>query len=328
VEKPNGRSTASLLLGLMTFFIPAILWSQDYPTKPINIVVANAPGGTADVTLRVLAAKAEKFLGQPFILSNNGSSAGTVAFGIAAKEKPDGYHLAGGATTLMMTWLPLTRSVSYKPEDFIPIMHYGGPTSGLVALSDAPYKTLKEFIEYTRRNPGKVNYGCAGAGIPPHVIMEFLAKQESISWTAVPYPGGLAALTAVLGGHLNAYSGGQDWVPHVKEGRVRLLSVYSEKRMRIFPDVPTIRELGYDFSDDPYYTVYAPKGTPSHIIKKLDGAFRKAMEDPEFIQTMERLQVQIAYRHSEELIQFIEKTRETNKKRLAEINIELAPSKK
>ncbi len=316
-----------LLSGLFLFLIPAILSAQDYPTKPINILVTFSPGGAADPAMRLLAGKTERFLGQPFIITNNGGGGGSVAMAILEKEKPDGYHLAGCSSTSLIR-IPQFRTVPYTHQDFVPIMHFGAPPSGLVIRADSPWKTLKEFVEYAKKNPGKVTYSSMGIGSPMHLAMEFIAKQEGIEWTHVPYPGSGPAFNALLGGHVTAQSGSSESFPHVKAGTVRLLAIHHEKRFKSFPDVPTFRELGYDFINESVFMFAAPKGTPPSIVKKLDDAFRKGMEDPEFIQTMEKMEIVVNYRNSEDLKKYLDEAYVRLGNMIRELKLPKEPEKK
>jgi tripartite-type tricarboxylate transporter receptor subunit TctC len=316
-----------VLFGLSFLLIPSFGLTQTYPTKSINILVGFAPGGTMDVSTRVLASKAEKILGQPLLISNNGGGGGSVALGITAKERPDGYALAGCTSTGLIR-IPQFRTVSYRFEDFVPIMHFGAPQTGLVVRADSPFKTLKDLVEYARKNPGKVTYSSTGIGSPMHLAMEYVGKQEGIQWTHVPYPGSTPALTALLGGHVTSQSGSTEWIPQVKSGTVRLLATHGEKRMKMFSDVPTFRELGYDFINETVFMLAAPKGTPLPIIKKLEEAFHKGMEDPEFILTMERMEIEITYRSGEDTKKYLEDAYARLGKMIAELKIPKEPEKK
>lgn len=307
--------------------MPALLYAQEYPTKPINVVITFSPGGSADPSMRLLANRTEKYLGQPFIITNNGGGGGSVAMAILAKERPDGYHLAGCSSTSLIR-IPQFRTVPYKHEDFIPIMHFGAPPSGLVVKADSPWKTLKEFVEYAKKNPGKVTYSSMGIGSPMHLAMEYIAKQEGIQWTHVPFPGSGPAFTAFLGGHVTAQSGSSESFPHVREGTVRLLASHHEKRWKSFPNIPTFRELGYDFINESVFMFAAPKGTPAAVVKRLDEAFRKAMEDPEVIQTMEKLEIEISYRNSEDTKKYLEEAYVRLGKMITELKIPKEPEKK
>ena len=314
------------ICGILLFLIPAFSFAEEFPTKPINVLVAYAPGGIVDISIRILAGKAEKFLGQPFLISNNGGGAGSVATGIVAKQKPDGYHLLGGASTSLIR-VPQFRDVPYKPEHFVPVMHYGSPLSGVAVKADSPWKILKELVEYARKNPGKVTYSTSGAGGPHHLSMEFVAKQEGIQWTHIPYQGGTPGLMALLGGHVTA-NVSSSWIIYSKEGSVRALATHGEKRSKAFPNVPTFREAGYDFINETVFLFAAPRGTPPSIIKKLDDAFRKAMDEIEFIQGMERLEIDVDYRNSADTGRYLEEAYVRLGKMIADLKIPREVEKK
>jgi tripartite-type tricarboxylate transporter receptor subunit TctC len=308
------------------FLIPTLVFAQEFPTKPINILMSFTPGQSVDVSIRMLANTAQKFLGQPFIVSNNGGGGGSVALGIVAKEKPDGYHLVGCASTGLIL-IPQFRTVPYKLDDFIPIMHYGAPQTGLVVRADSPWKTLKEFIDYAKKNPGKVTYSTTGAGTPPHLAMENIGKVEGgIQWTMIPYTGGTPDVP-LLGGHVTACSGGASWLPQVRAGSLRILATYGEKRMKSYPDVPTLKDLGYDIVTPVVFMLAAPKGTPSPVIKKLDEAFRKAMDDPEFVRYLESMEIDVSYRNHENTKKYLEEAYSCLGKLVMELKIPKEPEK-
>ncbi len=277
-----------------------------YPTKSIDLLIGYAPGGIVDVSERFLAGKAEKYLGQPMVITNNGGGGSSVAVAITATKQPDGYNLAGCASTGLVR-IPQFRTVPYKWDDFTPIMHFATPIlTSLVVRSDSPFKTLKDLVEYARKNPGKVTYSTTGVGSPMHMGMEYIAKQEGIKWTHVPYPGTMPAFMALLGGHVTAQAGAAECVPYIKEGKVRLLATISERRVKTFPDVPTLRELGYDTFNETVFMFAAPKGTPQPIIDKLDNAFHKSMADPEFNGLMAKLEMEPSYRNSADTRKYLE----------------------
>lgn len=294
--------------------------AEDYPTKPVNILVGFAPGDSIDVSARAVASKAEQYLGQPLIVSNRSGGVGAVVAGIIAKAKPDGYNL-GCITTVTFTRALQFDTVPYKLQDFVPIMHYGLAQTGIIVAKDSPWKTFRELVEYAKKNPGKIKYGTLGAWSLPHISMELVAMKEGIQWTHIPFQGGAPAITALLGGHVAVAGVGSQFVPFVKEGSARLLATQGEKRMKKFPDIPTFRELGYDFINDAAFLFAAPKGTPLPIVKRLDEAFRKAMDDPEFIRIMESLEVAIGYRNSEDTRLFLEEAYQVHEKRIKFLKI-------
>ncbi len=307
-------SSAGLML------ISAAALAQQYPSKPIHMMVTVGPGSPQDVVTRVLVTKAAQVLGQPFVITNNGAAGGAVALASVARAKPDGYQLISNGTP-MVTMVPQIRAVPYKLQDFEPIMHFGAGQYGLAILADSPWKTLREFVEFAKRNPGKVSYGTLEIGTFLHTAMYVIQKQEGIDWIHVPYPGGGAATTALLGGHITAESGAAALFQLARAGKVRLLATYGERRSRLLPDVPTLRELGYDFRLANLIMLAAPKGTPMPIVRQLDAVFRKAMEDPEFIQAMEKYETEIVYRGPEELRAYLDEMYAAYGKMAKEFNI-------
>lgn len=312
---------ATSVFFLMAALLPDAVWSQaPYPTKPMNILISYAPGGVVDTTTRVLLMKAEKSLGQPFVATNNGAGGGTVALAIVATQKPDGYNLVSTASATLVR-IPQYRKVPYSYEDFVPIMQHASTESGLVVPANSAYKSVKDLVEFARKNPGKVTYSTLGIGSAMHMSMEFIAKQEGITWTHVPYTGSMPAVTALLGGHVTAASTSTEWKPFVQEGRLRLLATHGEKRSRTFPDVPTLKELGYDFYNDSTFLLLAPKGTPMYMVKRLEAALYAAYNDPEYQQTLERIDHVPAYLDSEDTKKFLEKAYKLNGKWITDLKM-------
>ena len=293
---------------------------QAYPARPVNILVSFAPGGVMDISTRAIAARAEKFLGQPFVISNNGGGGGAVAAAIVSTEKADGYNLLACTSTTLVR-IPQYRTVPYSLNDFVPIMQHASTESGIAVRADSPFKTLKDLVEYARKNPRKVTYSTLGIGSPMHLAMEYIAKQEGIVWTHVPYQGSMPSVTALLGGHVTATSSSTEWKPFVQEGKLRLLATQGLRRMKDFPNVPTMKELGYDFYNDTTFLVVAPKGTPLEIVKKLEDAFHKAFNDPEYAAILAKIDHVPAFRNSEDTRKFLEVAYERNGKWIAELKI-------
>jgi tripartite-type tricarboxylate transporter receptor subunit TctC len=320
-EKGWRRGKMIFMLGFLLIFVPILSFAQQYPTKPINLIVTFPPGGTLDISARILASKAEKFLGQPLVVSNVGGGAGSVALGQVAKKRPDGYDITSCTSTGLIR-IPQLRAVPYSHEDFVPIMHFTAVQSGVVVRSDSPYKTFKDLIEYARKNPEKVNYATSGTGTPMHIAMEYVAVKEGIQWIHVPQTGGAPGLAAVLGGHVTAMSDSTEWLPHVKEGSLRLLVTHGERRMKAFPNVPTLRDLGYDFINETVFMMAAPKGTPPSIVKKLDEAFHKGMDDPEFIKTIQSLEFEVAYRSAADTKKYLDDAYQRFAEMIKKLNIQ------
>jgi len=305
------RCTTGLVLAVLAFLLSITLasplWSQQpFPRKPINLVIGYAPGGVVDISERFLAAKAEKFLGHPFIVSNNGGGGSSVAFELTARKPADGYNIVGGASTGLVR-IPQFREVPYQLDDFIPIMHFATPVlPPVLAKSPSPWKSFKELVDYAKKNPRKLTYSTTGVGSPMHLAMEYVAKQEGIVWTHVPYPGAMPAFTALLGGHVSFQVGAGESVPFIKDGSVRLLANLSERRVKSWPETPTLIELGYDIFNESVFMYAAPKGTPKPTIDKLDDAFHQAMADPDFTTVLARVEFEPSYRNSAETRKYLE----------------------
>jgi len=266
--------------------------AQEFPTQPMNMLIDRPPGAGTDVVSRAMAPAASKILGQEVIPLNKPGAGGAVAVGILANSKSDGYtFLAHTASSL--TVIPYLESVAYDPlKDLVPVVHFGTFHCGIVVRADSPYKSVKELIDYARKNPGKASFGIVGVGNAPHLDIELVIQQEKVNIPVVPFGGGPPALTALLGGHVTAIGAGASaWMPSFKAGKVRVLATTTEKR--ILPGVPTLHEFGYPFYNlsTEYYLISAPKNIPAAVLTKLEGAFRKAMEAPEFRTTAESFYV-------------------------------------
>jgi len=248
-----------------------------------------------------------------------------VALGIITKEPADGYHLEVCHSGLL-TIVPHVRPVLYKLDDFVPIMNYGSTQSALAVKADAPWKTLKDIADYARKNPGKFTYFGGAVGSPTHLAMEYLAKTEGVQFTMIPFPGGAPAVAALLGGHINGLSGNA--FAQARDGSARLVAVQTESRMKNFPHVPTFKESGYDFVNDDIFMVVAPKGTPPALIGRLEEAFRKATEDPAFLQTMARMEILPSYKGSDDLKKFLSDAYARNGKMIQEFKIPKEAEKK
>ncbi|HME44182.1 MAG TPA: tripartite tricarboxylate transporter substrate binding protein [Syntrophorhabdales bacterium] len=284
--------TASLCLvsivALVISFFPAEA-SAEFPERPITIYISMAPGGSVDICTRSISAAAEKTLGKPIIIENRAGGGGTVAYALVANAKPDGYTLCGGVSTGIVR-APQMQKVTFKPlKSFTPLIAYAKPYNGIVVKNDAPWKTFKELIEYAKKNPNKIKYGTGGIGTAMHHAMAFVEHQDGIKWIHVPYKGNADALTALLGGHVDAASVGPEWVPFVKSGTMRLLAVTEEKRNPNFADVPTLKDLGYDFANETVFCIVGPAGLPQDIANKLEAAFTKAAESKEVKVAVEKL---------------------------------------
>jgi tripartite-type tricarboxylate transporter receptor subunit TctC len=272
------------IIGLVVFGLVGGLnaVAADFPTKSITMYIPFAAGGSMDSSSRVLASGAEKVLGKPFVMINKTGGGGTVALGVLKNEKPDGYTLSAATSTGIFR-IPVQRKVPYKPlADFTHLFAYAAVSSGVVVKPDAPWKTWQEFVAHAKANPGKVKYSTTGAGSPMHISMEVAAEKDGIKWIHVPYKGSMPSITAVLGGHVDACSSGPKFVSMVQQGQLRVLAVHTTERMVEFPDTPTFLELGYNYINDTFFAVEGPAGMDPAVVKKLEDAFAKSVDTPEF----------------------------------------------
>ncbi len=280
----------------------------EYPERPITMDVAFAPGGSMDMASRAMAAAAEKYLGKPIIVDNKGGGGGTVALALVANAKPDGYTLCAGTSTGIVR-APQMQKVTYKPlKSFTPIIGYATPQNAIVVRSDASWKTLKELLDYAKKNPNKIKYSTTGVGSAQHHAMAYLEHQEKMKWIHVPYKGSADAMTALLGGHVDVCSSGPEHVPYARAGQVRILAYTEEKRNPKQPEVPTLKELGYDFVNETVFSIFGPAGLPADVEAKLESAFTKAKDSPEVKTVMDKLDLLPVYYNSKEYDRFLKES--------------------
>ena len=250
--------------------------AQQFPTRPVTLIVPWPPGGTTDITMRSLATAAEKHLGQSIVIENRGGASGTLGPGwMAANAKPDGYTVAQMPITVFR--LPFMQKTTFDPaQDFTYVIGLTGYTFGVVVRDDAPWKTFKEFLADARANPGKINYGVPGVGTSLHVTMEQIAKQQGIHWVPVPFKGGTEPMNALLGGHIHAVADSTGWAPLVNSGKFRLLDISPMKAAA----------EGIDMVSNSPFGIAGPKGMDPKASKVLHDAFRKGMQDPTYLATI------------------------------------------
>jgi tripartite-type tricarboxylate transporter receptor subunit TctC len=293
-----------LLFFSMTFAGGFAFGQEKYPSRAINLVIGLPAGSTTDMCTRALAGTASKVLGQPIVVLNKPGAATVVAIAGLKKEKGDGYTIGSLSTAAVFN--QHLRSVPYDIiKDFTPIMQYGVYRYGLVVNADSPWKTLKEFLDYAKANPGKIRYSVIGPGSPQHLVMERLGTKENIKWQAIPFEGDQQVIAALLGGHVEAASEAGGGKVHVQSGRLRFLAVYDAQRNPDFPDVPTLKDLGFDISPITIIGLIGPKGIPPQVVETLHLAFKKAMEDPDFVKMAYRGNITPFYRSPQETGEYL-----------------------
>jgi len=262
---------------------PALAQAQAYPSKPIRYIVPVAAGGGSDMVGRTVTERWGKLLGQSFIVDNQGGGGGVIACQNTAKSAPDGYTLMQGYVATHGT-SPATRKLPYDPiKDFTPVGMIGGTPNVLVVNAALPVTTIKEFVEYLRKNPGRVSYGSAGPGSLTHLTMELFKQQVNSFMVHIPYRGIAPAFTDLIGGQTQAmFPGLAAAVPHIKSGRVRPLAVTGPARHPQFKDIPTLEESGYKgFDAMQWYGVVGPAGMPAGVVKQLNDTLAQVLQAPD-----------------------------------------------
>jgi tripartite-type tricarboxylate transporter receptor subunit TctC len=267
---------ALLILGLAA----APVFGQDYPARPVKIVVPSPPGGGTDIVARVLGQHFSKALGQPFFVENKPGAGNMIGIESVARSPGDGYTLLFVASTLALNSV-LYKKVPYDPvRDFAPITLAATAPNVLIVNPSLPVRSLAEFIAMARENPGKLSYGTPGIGTSPHLSMELLKSMAGIDLQHVPYRGTAAAVTDVIGGQIAVtFANALTAKPQVDSGRVRALAVSGPRRIEALPNVPPVAEAGVpNYEAMQWYGLLAPAGTPAPIVARLNAEAVKALQ--------------------------------------------------
>lgn len=295
--------------GVFLFLLLPAMALGAYPDREITVYNGSSAGGVTDLAARILSETVTKDFGHAVVVVNKPGAAHTICANLVANAKPDGYTL-GALSSSAFTQVPHMRKVPYDwKKDFAWIATYTEYTSGLVVKADAPWKTLDEFLDDAQKNPGKIIYGSDGYGMGTHVLMEYIAmKRGGIQWKHVPIPGGPKLATALLGGHIHAWSAAGTHVQMIKDKTVRLLVAFNDTRMKAAPDVPTLRELKItDLAIGTALVIIGPKNLPEPILKKLEDAYSKAMKEPSYLDYLDKVEFPHIFGGSKETAQKIER---------------------
>ena len=280
-----------LLQTSAALWLPAAARAQTFPGKPIRYIVPVAAGGGSDMIARVVTERWGRLLGQQFLVDNQSGGGGVIASQATARAVPDGYTLMQGYVATHGT-TPATRRVPYDAiRDFTPVGMIGGTPNVLVVNGALPVKTLAEFLDYVRRNPGRVSYGSSGSGSLTHLTMELFKQQSGAFMLHIPYRGIAPAFTDLLGGQTQAmFPGLAAALPHLRSGRVRALAVTGRTRSEQVKDVPTLEESGFKgFDAMQWYGTVGPAGLPADVVKRLNETLVAVLKEPEL---RERLSVE------------------------------------
>jgi tripartite-type tricarboxylate transporter receptor subunit TctC len=284
--------TAILLVLFTAVTIPVS--AADFPTKEVQIIIPWAAGGATDLIFRALGATAGKYLTKAVVIVNRPGGGGAVGYTDGMKAKPDGYMITAAVTPLCI--LPHQTATAFTYKDFDPILNVVSDPSMFLVRSDAPWKDLREFVGYAKKNPDMITVGNSGAGGGVHLVALAFEHAAGIKLNHIPFSGGGPSVTALLGGHVNAVSvSPPEGIAQIKAGQLKIIALFADKRLAMFPDIPTVKEQGINFTMGMWRGLAAPKGTPSDVIQKLNESFKKAMDDPEFQQKAKEMSVILSY---------------------------------
>ncbi len=281
-----------------------------YPTKSITMIVPFPPGGLADIVARPVAEALTRELGQPVVIENKGGAGGGIGMGVAARAKPDGYTVLLALSSL--TVIPeadalLGRSPMFLLNELRPIARYTADPTVLAVRADAPWKTVKEFIEDARKRPGAINYGSSGNYGTMHVPMEILAQTAGVKMTHIPFTGAAPAIVAMLGGQIDAVSTGPATVlQHVKAGKIRVLGHWGNGPLASLPDVSSLKDLGFNAEYAQWSGLFIPSGTPEPIAQRLRAAAKVAAQDTKVRDIIQNTGSPVVYLDSPEFEKYVQ----------------------
>ena len=297
---------------IVLFAIFAMVWAgavgaADYPSKRLTYVICFNPGGESDITARIQEAALKKHFGQDVIITYKIGGGGALGWSELVQTKPDGYTIAGHNLPHTVLQPIEMNNPGYKTLDLKQVYMFESTPNVLMVRNDSPFKTLKDFVEYAKKNPpGVVTVGGSGTSSANDLGTAMLNKAAGIKLTYVPFGGTGSAVPALLGNHVTALMSYTPMVVQYKE-KFRFLAMAADKRMDVIPDVPTFRELGYDIVEGAYRGVAAPPGTPDEIIKYLAAAFDKTMREPEVKKKMDLNGFKTEYMGPEDSLALVKK---------------------
>jgi len=313
----KGRGIISLV-ALVTMAFVSSAYAADYPTKPVTLLVAYPAGGETDIGARIVAALAEKSLGQPIIVVNKGGAGGQIGWTELARQKGDGYTIGFvNPPALNSIILDPERKATFTLDNFVPIINQVVDPVCFYVKPESPYKTFKDVLEDARKRPGKITVTTTGILSNEHLGILMLQDAAGVKFRIVHFDGSAQILTALMGGQIDVGvdNVGGAWTSRVKAGQVRPLVIMDKERSKFYPNVPTTAEQGFPgVVMSSSRGIVGPRGIPEPIIKKLQAVFKKAMEDPEHTEKMDKAGLAVKILVGDEYGKYIKEIHETTKK--------------
>jgi len=270
--------------------------AQQWPAKPVRVIVNVAPGGVADVTARVLGARLTETLGQPFVVENRAGGDGYIGFEAVSRSEPDGYTLVYSPGSSMMIAPHIVKRADLDPTKVLtPVAATGAVSLYVLLKNDFPAKNFEEFMSHVRANPGKVHYGTPGNGTSPHIAVEVFNREAKVKLNHIPYKGAGPALKDLLGGQIDLAFDPGVGLPSAKAGKLKIVAIAGPVRHPDFPDVPTLEEKGIKGVDGgPHFGFYAPAATPRAVVERLNQEVLRVMKEPVILERFKVLAVNLA----------------------------------
>jgi tripartite-type tricarboxylate transporter receptor subunit TctC len=308
-------------LGVSLLLSPSIAaWADDYPTKPIELIVPTSAGGGTDVVARKFAEIIKKHLSQPVLVNNKPGASGAIGMADVLNSKADGYKISMVIAELVI--LPHLGQSKFTYADFAPVARLNADPSAITVRADAKWNTIEEFLADSKARPGEMQMGNSGSGSIWHLAAAGLEDKTGVKFNHVPFQGAAPAVVALLGGHIDAVAVSPGEVAtHVKGGNLKILAVMADKRLQAFEKVPTLKERKIDLSIGTWRGLAVPKGTLTAVVETLRNASRKVAEDPALRESLEKLNLGFAYLDAPEFFQAMQRDHEYFKQLVQKLNL-------
>lgn len=307
---------------LMTLGATSVLAnaSDKFPIKSITLIAPWPPGGGSDAVMRAFAESASRALGVQVIIDNKPGAGGTLGATAMLSTKPDGYTVT--QLPLGVYRLPHMQKTPYNPvKDLTHIVGLTGYTFGIVSTVDAPFKTLNDMVAYAKANPGKLEYGSTGTGTTPHLAVEEFANKAGIELNHIPYKGSAELMQAILGGQIRMMCGIPEYMPWVKDGKLRVLATLGRNRSKLTPEVPTVKECGWDTISESPFGIGGPKNMDPTVVRILHDAFKKTLDDPKVLETLDKYAQPVIYMSTEDYTRYAAQTFEVERATIARLGL-------